>query len=157
MKTSNDRIIIKFSQKYAILEIETVSSEDDNVEIWNSGQKIYSNLGSGFINLNLIDYNKDVIIKGNIILLNCYNCGITALNIDNSNLEFMNCSDNPLSLQSVISILKSLGKRKAPSITPGRGTFVLGVKNLYPNITQSSEFIKALNMAEANGWVIDII
>lgn len=166
-KAITDEIIMRTTNsKLYLHEVRTLYNGP--IEIWNAGQKIYDGSDSS-IRINLVDNTKDVIIKGYITKLLCYSNQLYTLNLDKSiNLQYLNCADNQfsilnvdkninlqnlectfnkLTLNSIIQILKSIGKRKIDN-----GKCYLS-NNINKNI-KSPELTNALNVARANGWVV---
>ena len=95
-KVKVDEVVMRTkSLKLELYYTKTLYNEP--IEIWNADQKIYAGLDD-HIKVNLIDNTKDVIIKGNIINLACYENQLTTLNINkNINLQKLLCIRNELS------------------------------------------------------------
>lgn len=141
-------MVMRTTSSVGYFYIKTLNNE--SIEIWNAGQKIYSGIDNNTIVVTLVDSTKDLVIKGNITEINCYKNQLSTLNVDkNINLQHLDCSYNRLTLNSIIQILKSIGKRKT-----NRGIYYL-YGNSHTDFTQPQELVDALNVAKANGWKIN--
>lgn len=115
--------------------------------------------------LSSIDISKNIMLKS----ISCYNNKLSTLNVGENinlqdiycrynqltninidkaiNLQELDCQNNQLTPDSVIQILKFIGKRKV-----NKGTCYLNNNNT--DFMQSQELAKALSTAKANGWIV---
>lgn len=91
-----DEIVMRTAgSKLTFYAMQTLNNEP--VEIWNAGQKIYNGLDDP-IEVDLVDNTKDVIIKGNITNFYCGRSQLSTLNLDKSiSLQSLDCGNNQLS------------------------------------------------------------
>lgn len=91
-----DEIVMRTAgSKLTFYAMQTLNNEP--VEIWNAGQKIYNGLDDP-IEVDLVDNTKDVIIKGNITNFYCGRSQLSTLNLDKSiSLQSLDCRNNQLS------------------------------------------------------------
>lgn len=103
-KAEVDEIIMRTKNSQLTL-YEVMALNKGPIEIWNAEQKIYSGHGN-FLKVNLIDNTKDVIIKGDIARLNCFNNKLSTLDLTKStSLSYLDCNDN---LLSILNLDKSI-------------------------------------------------
>lgn len=94
---ADNYIILKTSRNFLQFYIKAATNKP--IEICNSKHKYTEKIANGEdISVSIgIDTRKNVIILGSLLEFNCRDNNITSLDINNSSLEVLDCSDNKLS------------------------------------------------------------